>query len=290
MARFPAPDRDSPGPGVENGAVSRGITIAVLAVVALIAFLWVAQRRMIYFPTQNVSRLADLSLSAEEVSFITEDGLTLTAWFLPADSEDPLGTVLVFNGNAGNRSHRLPLGEALARAGYSVLLVDYRGYGGNPGGPTEEGLAADARGALAYLRSRADVDSGRIVYFGESLGAGVAVRLAAAQPPAALIMRSPFTSLADIASVHYPVIPVSLLLQDRYESIDIIGGIEAPLLVIAGSADRIVPSEQSTRLFDAANEPKRLVVVENAGHNDLALLAGEEMVREMVAFLRDWMS
>lgn len=269
--------------------MSRGITIAVLVVIALLALLWVAQRRMIYFPTQNVPPLAALSSSAEEVSFITEDGLTLTAWFLPADAENPLGAVLVFNGNAGNRAHRLPLGEALAEGGYSVLLVDYRGYGGNPGAPTEEGLAADAKGALAYLRSRADVDSRRIVYFGESLGAGVAVRLATAQPPAALILRSPFTSLADIASVHYPVIPVSLLLRDRYESIDMIGGIEAPLLVIAGSADRIIPSEQSKRLFDAANEPKRLAVIENAGHNDLALLAGEEMVREMVAFLRNWL-
>ncbi len=269
--------------------MSRGITIAVLVVIALLALLWVAQRRMIYFPTQNVPPLAALSSSVEEVSFITEDGLRLTAWFLPADVENPLGAVLVFNGNAGNRAHRLPLGEALAEGGYSVLLVDYRGYGGNPGAPTEEGLAADAEGALAYLRSRADVDSRRIVYFGESLGAGVAVRLATAQPPAALILRSPFTSLADIASVHYPVIPVSLLLRDRYESIDMIGGIEAPLLVIAGSADRIIPSEQSKRLYDAANEPKRLAVIENAGHNDLALLAGEEMVREMVAFLRNWL-
>jgi fermentation-respiration switch protein FrsA (DUF1100 family) len=267
----------------------RGITIAVLALVALLALLWVVQRRMIYFPTQSVPPVADVASSVEEVSYSTEDGLTLTAWFLPADAEDHLGTVVVFNGNAGNRAHRLPLGEALARNGYSVLLVDYRGYGGNPGAPTEEGLGTDARGALVYLRSRADVDPRRIVYFGESLGAGLAVRLATDQRPAALILRSPFTSLADIASVHYPMLPASLLLRDRYDSIDMIGGIEAPLLVVAGSADRIIPAEQSKRLFEAANEPKRLVVIEDARHNDLALLAGEEMVREMTAFLREWL-
>ena len=122
-----------------------------------------------------------------------------------------------------------------------MLLLDYRGYVGNPGSPSEDGLLADARAARAYLLSRADVDPARLVYFGESLGAAVAVALAAEHPPAALILRSPFTSLADIAAVHYPFLPAGLMLRDRYESIERIGRVRAPLLVVAGQRDRIVP-------------------------------------------------
>ncbi|MGH8944532.1 MAG: alpha/beta hydrolase [Acidimicrobiia bacterium] len=267
----------------------RAAAAVILLVVALLAVIWLAQRRMIYFPTQAVPSAAEVSPVLEEVSYLTDDGLTLEAWFLPSRGE-PHGSVLVFNGNAGNRSHRLPLGEALAEAGFSALLVDYRGYGGNPGDPHEEGLATDARAALAYLRSRPDVDPRRVAYFGESLGAGVAAGLAVEDPPAALILRSPFTSLADIASVHYPLLPASLLLRDRYATTDFIGELSAPLLVVAGSGDSIVPLEQSRAVFEAADEPKRLVVIEGAGHNDFALNAGEEMIAEITAFLLETMS
>lgn len=262
----------------------RGIVAVVVVMATLLALLWISQRRMIYFPTQTVPSVADVNPAIEEVSFQTGDGLTLKAWFLPSSGE-PTGVVVIFNGNAGNRAHRLPLGEALSGSGYSVFLVDYRGYGGNPGNPSEEGLAADARAALAYLKSRPEVDPRRIAYFGESLGAGVAVRLASEETPAALILRSPFTSLADIASVHYPLVPASLLLRDRYPNIDTIRDITVPLLVIAGADDRIVPLEESRRLFEAANEPKHLLVIDSAGHNELALLTGEEMIEEIVTFL-----
>ena len=149
-------------------------------------------------------------------------------------------TVIVFNGNAGNRAFRAPLAAALAEHGISVLLFDYRGYGGNPGSPSEEGLAADARAARRYVAGRAGSD--RIVYFGESLGSGVAVRLAAEQPPAALILRSPFTSLTDTGRHHYPFLPVGMMLIDRFASIDRIRDIRCPLLVIAADHDSVVPT------------------------------------------------
>ncbi len=170
--------------------------------------------------------------------------------------------------------------------GLSVLLFDYRGFGGNPGAPTEDGLAADARAALACLRSRPEVDATRIVYFGESLGAAVAVRLASEQPPAALILRSPFTSLPDIGRVHYPYLPVALLIWDRYASLDRIADVRAPVLVIAAEHDSIVPPSHSRRLYEAANEPKRYAVIPGADHNDLEMLAGERLIREVVAFIR----
>jgi uncharacterized protein len=167
-----------------------------------------------------------------------------------------------------------------------VILVDYRGYGGNPGAPTENGLAADSRAARAYLVGRPDVDASRIVYFGESLGTAVAIDLAVEHPPAALVLRSPFTSMADVGQHHYPFLPVRLLLRDRFAAIDQIRRIRVPLLVIAGGHDRIVPIENSRRLYDAVVAPKTLLMFPDAHHNDYELLAGDEMIGATVRFLQ----
>ncbi len=263
----------------------RGLAIFALAVLAVVGLIWVSQRRLIYLPTQAVPDTAFVLAGIEEVTYPTEDGLTLTAWFVPAAGDESSGTVVVFNGNAGNRANRTPLAEAFARRGYAVLLVDYRGYGGNPGRPSEEGLAADARAGVAYLKTRPGFDSNRLVYFGESLGAGVALGLVGHQEPAALVLRSPFTSLPDIASVHYPFLPTSLLLWDRYPNLETIRGINVPVMIIAGSEDSIVPIEQSDKLFEASPEPKRLLVIDGADHNDFALTAGDRLVDEVVEFL-----
>jgi pimeloyl-ACP methyl ester carboxylesterase len=197
----------------------------------------------------------------------------------------PGPAVLVCNGNGGNRSLRAPLAEMLAGMGLHVLLFDYRGYAANPGNPTEAGLAADARAAQAYLAGRPEVDPDRLVYFGESLGAAVALRLATERPPAALVLRSPFASLAEVGRHHYPVLPVSLLLRDRYEASALAGRLTAPLLVVAGERDRIVPVGHSRRLFAAAPEPKRLVVLDGVDHNDHELNAGPRLGDELRAFL-----
>jgi fermentation-respiration switch protein FrsA (DUF1100 family) len=182
---------------------------------------------------------------------------------------------------------RAALAVALNQMGLSVLLFDYRGYGGNPGRPTEEGLAADARAAQAWLAAQPEVDPQRIVYFGESLGAAVTVGLALQRPPAAMVLRSPFTSLADVAAVHYPWLPAGRLLLDRYPSIERIASVSAPLLVIAGDRDDIVPESLSRRLYDAAGEPKRYVVIPGVGHNDPDLLDGRQMLDEIAGFLSE---
>lgn len=239
---------------------------------------WLFQRSLIYLPSQEVP---PVPAGVEGVTFDTDDGLTLDAWFLRA--EEPRGAVIVFNGNAGNRSARLPLGRALADAGYAVLLTDYRGYGGNPGSPSEEGLAADARAAHAFMIGR--VGSHRLFYFGESLGAGVALGLAAETPPEGLILRSPFTSLPDVAAVHYRFLPGSLLLKDRYPNLERIDELDLPVLVIAGNDDEIVPIGQSRELYEAAPEPKELLVIDGVGHNDTALLDGDEMIEGVTEFL-----
>jgi uncharacterized protein len=260
------------------------VAVLVAILMLLVLLIWIGQRRLIYFPFGEVPEPGALGLSqAESITLSTEDGLTLGAWFVPAATPRRAITVIVFNGNAGNRAFRAPLAAGLAQRGMSTLLLDYRGYGGNPGTPTEEGLARDARAARRYVSSRAGRD--RIVYFGESLGSGVAVRLAVEQPPGALMLRSPFTSLTDIGRHHYPVLPVGLLLADRFASIDRIRDVRCPVLVIAADRDSIIPTDQSRRLFEAAPEPKQLLIVEGTDHNDYELLAGRRVLDAIAEFL-----
>jgi hypothetical protein len=260
----------------------------VVAAVAVLVLAWALQRRLIYLPAAGPVPAAGAVLpGSEEVAFDTEDGLRLRGWFVPSGDGDGAGaTVLVFNGNAADRSARAPLAAALAQAGTSVLLFDYRGYGGNPGHPSEAGLAADARAARRYLLSRPDVRAESVVYFGESLGAAVALALAVEHPPAGLVLRSPFTSLADVGRLHYPYLPVRALLKDRYDSAGRVEAVRCPLVVLAGGADDIVPARQSRRLYELAAQPKRYVEIPNAGHNDWELLTGDRLVREVLAVAR----
>lgn len=263
--------------------VLRSLVWVVAGVVVVIAGMWVFQRRLIYLPTQGVPPVGDLAGGWQEVAFDTADGLTLQGFYVPPQPNEPV--VVVFNGNAGNRSDRLPLGNGLAGAGLGVMLVDYRGYGGNPGHPTETGLAHDARAALRWVRDNA---SGHpIVYFGESLGAAVAIELAASQSPDALVLRSPFTSLAAVGAFHYRFLPVRLMLWDEFPSLERIEELAAPTLVIAGSSDSIVPFDQSRAIYDAAPHPKRWVVVDGADHTDPQLATGPELIQATVQFLTE---
>src|SRR5918992_4320579 len=161
--------------------MQRIAVVLVVAVVGFVSVVWALQRSMIYFPTRQ---LGPRPPDAQEATVTTSDGLELGGWFFPAEGAKGRA-VLVCNGNAGNRSHRVLLAEALRDRGWGVLLYDYRGYGGNPGSPSEQGLAKDARAAVSWLESRDDVDVDRIAYLGESLGAGVAGGPAGGRPPGA---------------------------------------------------------------------------------------------------------
>lgn len=253
--------------------------VAVLAVLmVVVVVLWSAQRRLTYFPAGTPPPVAQVLPGGTEVVVTTDDGLDLQAWWVPGGTT----AVMVLPGNGGNRAGRAPLATALGELGLSVLLVDYRGYGGNPGTPSQEGLLADARAAAGWLRARQDIDD--IVYFGESLGGAVAVGLARERSPAALILRSPFTSLVDVARTHYGPVP-RWLLRDRYPALEWIGEVSSPLLVVASQADEIVPHALSRRLFEAADDPRTLATVPDAGHNDPDLLGGEVMVEAVATFL-----
>jgi hypothetical protein len=265
----------------------RGVLALAVLLVAVCAVAWIGQRRLIYFPDEIPvpAAVEILGPRASDARIVTEDGLEIGGWYLPADGGSR-GGAIVFNGNAGSRAHRADLALGLARAGWSVLLFDYRGFGGNPGRPSEAGLQQDARAARAWLEARPEIDGAGIVYFGESLGAGVAVGLAAERPPRALVLRSPFTSLVDVARVHYSWLPVGWLLRDRYPSVERIRGMERPLIVIAGEQDAIVPHAQSRTLFEAAPAAtKQFVSLVGADHNDPRLTHGPEMLDPVAAFL-----
>lgn len=251
--------------------------LAALAVGAL----WAFQRQLVYLPDREpVPPAAAVLPGAQDVVLATDDGLELGAWWLPAAADAP--AVLVAPGNGGSRDLRAPLARALAARGLSVLLVDYRGYGGNPGSPSELGLARDVRAARRFLLDVAGVPGGRLLYFGESLGAAVVTELATEHPPAGLVLRSPFEDLAAVARVHYPLLPVRALLRDRYPVAQRVSEVLAPTTVVYGTADAIVPPEQSRRVAAAAAELHRLVPIAGADHNDAVLLAGADVVRAVV--------
>jgi alpha-beta hydrolase superfamily lysophospholipase len=256
--------------------------VVVLVLVLVTGLLWGFQRRLIYLPDAGPVGPADAVLpGARDVVLRTSDGLELGAWYLPGRAP-VAGTVLVANGNGGHRGFRAPLARALSDAGLAVLLFDYRGYAGNPGSPTEEGLAIDVRAARDHLVDELGVPPGRLLYFGESLGAAVVTELATEHPPAGLLLRSPFVDLASIAAVHYPVVPVRALLRDRFPVAEHVARVDVPTTVVYGSADSIVPPEQSRAVAEAAGQLHRLVEVPGADHNDRVLLDGDALVKAVL--------
>lgn len=263
--------------------------VVVFAVLALLVGLaWSLQRRLIYLPDRTSPPPAGAVLpGARDVILRTGDGLELGAWYLPPSGPDRHIAVLVAPGNAGNRAGRAPLAARLAAEGLAVLLVDYRGYGGNPGSPSEPGLARDVRAAHRYLAEQAGVPPHRQLYFGESLGAAVVTELAAEHPPGGLLLRSPFAGLPEVARAHYPGLPASLL-RDRYPVLERIRAVPVPTVVVYGTADSVVPAEQSRAVAAAAPGLLSVVPVNGAEHNDLVLLDGRDVlgaVRELAARL-----
>ena len=257
------------------------LAVPVVAVGLVVGLAWVFQRSLIYFPANSVPPIESLLPGGEDVAFITDDGLELHGWLVHAEGPER-GAIVVFNGNAGNRADRSDLGVRFAAAGFTTLLFDYRGYGGNAGSPSQDGLTMDGVAAVDFLSTRT---SAPLVLFGESLGAAVATEVAAARAPAALVLRSPFSSLVAVGRDHYPFLPVGWLLKDRWPTVDRIAEVDAPVLVIASRGDEIVKYPRSKEVFAAAAEPKQLVTFEEARHNDFELTSGSQLIQEVTRFL-----
>jgi len=243
--------------------------VVVLLLVGTVAMVWSLQRQLIFFPDPTpVPAAADVIPGARDVTLHAADGLELGAWFVPAARPADTGmVVLVAPGNGGNRAGRAGLAEELSRRGLAVLLMDYRGYGGNPGAPSEDGLAADADAAVTAL-AELGYPAQRTLYFGESLGCGVVAALQARHPPAGIVLRSPFTDLVDVAAHHYPWMPVRTLLRDRFPVLEHLATSDVPVTVIYGDRDSVVPTALSARVADHALALAERVVLADADHND----------------------
>jgi len=246
--------------------VVKTLVIVVAVVLVLGLALFFGQRRLIYFPDRtNPGSIFDRN--GQDIQFTTADGLTLKTWQINPEPDSRHVAVLYLPGNGGNRLDRLGVARDISALGYTVLLLEYRGYGGNPGSPSEHGLLDDALAAVGYLNSEG-FDSAHIIYVGESIGTGVAVKLASVEPPAGVLLRSPFTSLADVAKHLYPWLPVSLIMQDRFETMKYLPDVTVPISVLAGRADTLVPFEQSATVAQHAPNLFSFDAVDGADHND----------------------
>jgi fermentation-respiration switch protein FrsA (DUF1100 family) len=229
-----------------------------------IAGLGLFQRKLIYFPDSRLVSPSQAGLDGvEELRIATADGESLVAWHAPPRDGRPL--ILYFHGNGGGLVDRAPRFRSLLASGYGLLAVAFRGYCGSTGSPTEDGLLQDGKAAYEAARAKG-YKEGRIVVIGESLGTGVAVPVAAEHDVAALILDSPYSSAVDIAAEHYPLFPARWLMRDQFRSDKAIGRVRAPILMVHGDRDRIIPLRFARRLFEKANEPKSLLVESGSGH------------------------
>ena len=241
---------------------------AVLYLTALIA-LYVFQRSLIYYPDPTRYTPAQAGLSGvREVVIETQDGERILAWWAPASPGRP--TFLYFHGNAGGLITRADRIKRFAGAGLGVFMPAFRGYAGSSGKPSEVAIVADALLAYDYLR-KAGIAPDDIIAYGELLGSGVAVQLAATRTVGALILDAPYTSLPDIGKRLYPFAPVATFMVDRFESKKHIAKVKAPILILHGTNDTTIPIELGRSLFDAAPEPKEMAAIQGAGHSEIYL-------------------
>lgn len=244
------------------------VGVTLLAFYALVVFAaWLGQRRLMYIPSATrVAPAAAGLVDVKEIELATPDGERIIGWRRQATAGRP--TLLYFHGNAGGLVNRALRLRRYRDLGFGFLIMSYRGFSGSSGSPSEANNLADAR--LAYDRLVGEgVKPQDIVLYGESLGSGVAVQIAAERPVGAVVLDAPYTSMIDMATRAYPFLPVRPLLADRYESSRHIERVTAPLLIMHGRRDRVIPATMGERLHAIAREPKKLVLFPDGGHTDL---------------------
>jgi fermentation-respiration switch protein FrsA (DUF1100 family) len=260
------------------------LLVGLLFYAAAIAVLYFAQRRFLYFP--DPLRTAPAEAGLPEVSeriIATPDGEKIVAWYGKARAGEP--TLLYFHGNGGSLELRAERIRKYLDRGRGMFMMSYRGYSGSTGLPSEAVNVADAKLAYEAL-IREGVGPENILLYGESLGSGVAIQLAAQNKVAGLILDSPYTSIVERAKQLYPWLPVGLLLEDRYDSLRHIRDVHAPLFILHGEADDVIPVDMGRRLFDAANEPKDITTLPGAGHDDHHMFGSFEIINRWIDRLR----
>lgn len=243
------------------------LALAAVLYLTVVTVFFFDQRNLLYFPTHIYTPLADAQANRafEEVSVTTDDGVHLKAWYAPATTKPC--TIAFFHGNADSLRYDAPIADPYIRAGYGFLLAEYRGYSGLPGTPTEKGLYNDARSDLQDLMARG-VPENRMILFGHSLGAGVAVEMATEFRPGGVMLLAPFLSIPKVAQIHYPFLPVNLLALDRFDNEKKISSVRAPVLIANGSHDEVIPPAQGHDLYALANQPREFDSLPGRGHGD----------------------
>jgi uncharacterized protein len=235
------------------------------------------QRNLMYFPDKTPFVPMEWQVpELQPIETKTTDGLTITSWYTPAQSSEKQ-TIIFTQGNAGHTGYRNYKIRPWIDAGYGVMMVGYRGFGANPGVPSEQGLYTDSRSVFDWLRAKG-ISGQNLIVYGESIGTGVAVQMATEYPASALILESPYTSTAEVGAWRYPFLPVYYLMRDRFESIKKIKNIHMPLLLIHGENDVVIPVRFGRELLAAANEPKQGVFMPGLGHSDIYDLTVREII------------
>jgi fermentation-respiration switch protein FrsA (DUF1100 family) len=241
--------------------------IIVIIVVAVPAVAWLTQEGMIFFP-QPVGSTVHLPARASPLEVVAADGMHLRGWIVKGATA-PAPAVIYFGGNAEEVSWTLS--DARWPREWAIVGVNYRGYGASEGKPGETALKVDALAIYDAVAKREDVDPKRIVVFGRSLGTGVATHVAAQRPVAGAILASPYDSMTAIGKLHYPYLPVSLLLRHKFDALEDAKKNQMPLLAIVGASDTIIPLSRSRALFDTWAGPKTWLAIPGADHNDLGM-------------------
>lgn len=266
------------------------LCFVLLSYACIVVAAWLYQHRLLYLPSipgrDWVATPDAIGLEYEDLRLTTDDGVELSAWWVPAATRK--GVLLFFHGNAGNISHRLESIQIFNRLGLDVLILDYRGYGRSDGKPSETGTYLDAAAAWRYLTEERGHSPSEIVIFGRSMGAAIAARLASTSTPgpAALIVESPFTSTPDIAQEAYPFLPARWLTRFSYATRDYVTDVACPVLVIHSEDDEIIPVKHGREVFKAAPEPKQFLAL-RGGHNTGFLESLTPYTRGIDAFLAD---
>jgi len=243
------------------------------------------EKEFIFFPDKKIIQTpAEAALAYEDIYFETEDGVNINGWFVPYT--DSRSMLLWFHGNAGNLSHRVDQLRLLHHElKTNIFMVDFREYGQSEGHVSVEGTRQDALSSYDYLLKRSDIDPEKIIVFGQSLGAAVAVELATSRDVQGLILEAPFTSIREMARAVFPWLPIGRFLSTKYDSLSKIKQVRAPLLILHGDRDEVVPFSQGRQLYEAGNKPKTFYPISGAGHNNTYLVGGRPYFKTMKEFI-----
>lgn len=282
---MPEPDAKTE-PSHARTLFKSALRITIAAVIGATLFLMIFEKQLIYYPAAALDLTPEaMGMAFEDVAIDVEQDVKLHGWFIKSAKQPAAATVLFSHGNAGNIADRVDRIRTWKTLGVDVLLYDYRGFGRSTGEPDEEGTYRDGRAAYDYLLKTRGVDPARLVLMGESLGCAISIQLALDRKAAGLVLEAPFASIPHMAAAIYPFLPAKLFVRTKYDNLAKITQVKMPVLVVQGTQDEVIPVAQGRLVFEAAPQPKKLLGIEGAHHNDVYVVGGDRYLRELASFI-----